>query len=143
MDMYFWLLGKIGIAQGIGTFLAVRRSAFDKCEGFDEQLAAGEDADLIRRLSRLGTVRYDRTIVVGTSPRRFLTENPFIFALKTVLWAALRLLGLRASWLRYRWRQYPLSLSDSDNVTFGEFFKKFEEARHQFSVDTGRSSDGN
>jgi cellulose synthase/poly-beta-1,6-N-acetylglucosamine synthase-like glycosyltransferase len=143
MDAYFWLLGRVGIAQGIGTFLAVRHSAFDKCDGFDEHLAAGEDADLIRRLSRLGRVRYDRAVIVGTSPRRFLTENPLLFALKTVLWAGLRLLGLRASWLRYHWRQYPSSLSDLDNVAFGEFFKKFEEVRHQFSVDSGRSSNGN
>jgi glycosyltransferase involved in cell wall biosynthesis len=142
MDVYFRLLSKFGIAQGIGTFLAVRRSAFNKSEGFDESLAAGEDADLLRRLSRLGRVRYDRTIVVGTSPRRFLTENPFVFALKTVLWAGLRLLGLHASWLRYHWRQYPSSLSELDNVTFEEFFTKFEEARYQFSVDSGRYSNG-
>ena len=140
MDVYFWLLSKFGVAQGIGTFLAVRRSAFDKSDGFDESLTAGEDADLIRRLGHLGKVRYDRTIVVGTSPRRFLTENPFVFALKTVLWAGLRLLGMRASWLRYRWWQYPFPLSELDKVTFEEFFKKFEEARYQFSADGGRCS---
>lgn len=143
MDVYFRVLGKVGIAQGIGTFLAVRHSAFDKCDGFDEHLAVGEDADLIRRLSRLGGVRYDRTVVVGTSPRRFLTENPFIFAFKTILWAGLRLLSLRASWLRYHWKQYPSSLSDLDSLAFGEFFNKFEVARHQLSVDSGRSSNDN
>ena len=45
MDAYFWILGQFGIAQGIGTFLAVRRSAFVKCGGFDKGLAAGEDAE--------------------------------------------------------------------------------------------------
>lgn len=126
MDAYFWILGQFGIAQGIGTFLAVRRSAFVKCGGFDKGLAAGEDANLVRRLGGLGVVRYDRTIFVGTSPRRFLTENASLFALKTVLWAGLRLLGLRANWLRYRWKRYPPSLGELDGPRFDEFFKKFE-----------------
>jgi glycosyltransferase involved in cell wall biosynthesis len=126
MDAYFWMLSQFGIAQGVGTFLAVRRSAFVESGGFDEGLAAGEDADFLRRLGRLGVVRYDRTIVVGTSPRRFLTEHAFLFALKTVLWAALRLLGLHTSWLHYRWKRYPLFLSELDRPMFDEFFKEFE-----------------
>jgi glycosyltransferase involved in cell wall biosynthesis len=137
MDAYFWLLSKLGTAQGVGTFLAVRRSAFVKSGGFNEKLAAGEDADFVRRLGRLGVVRYDRTIVVGTSPRRFLTENAFLFALKTAVWAVLRLLGLRANWLRYRWKQYPLSLSELDSLRFEEFFKKFERPGQEFSIGGG------
>jgi glycosyltransferase involved in cell wall biosynthesis len=141
MDAYFWLLSRVGIAQGVGTFLAVRRSAFVESGGFDEGLAAGEDADLVRRLGHLGVVRYDRTIVVGTSPRRFLTENPLVFALKTVLWAALRLFGLRASWLRYRWKQYPRFLSERDSARFADFFRKFERPGYELSVCNG-SFDG-
>jgi glycosyltransferase involved in cell wall biosynthesis len=141
MDAYFWLLSRVGIAQGVGTFLAVRRSAFVKSGGFDEELAAGEDADLIRRLGHLGVVRYDRTIVVGTSPRRFLTENPLLFALKTALWAALRLFGLRASWPSYRWKQYPRSLSELDSVRFADFFRNFERPGYGLSVGSG-SLDG-
>ena len=140
MDAYFWLLGQFGVAQGVGTFLAVRRSAFDRSTGFDESLAAGEDADLIRRLSHLGVVCYDRTIVVGTSPRRFLTENPLLFALKTCVWAALRLIGLRASWLRYHWKRYPYSLGELDNIAFEQFFKKFEESPRNLSLASGGSS---
>ena len=126
MDVYFWLLSCVGIPQGVGTFLVIRRSAFVRSGGFDEGLAVGEDAELIRRLGHLGVVRYDRTVVVGTSPRRFLIENPLLFALKTVLWAALRLCGLRVSWPHYRWQQYPRSLSELDSVRFAEFFGDFE-----------------
>jgi glycosyltransferase involved in cell wall biosynthesis len=142
MDAYFWILSQFGIAQGVGTFLAVRRSAFVESGGFDEGFAAGEDADLVRRFGRLGVVRYDRTIVVGTSPRRFLTENPFLFALKTALWAGLRLLGLRANWLRYRWKQYPLCLSELDSLRFEEFLKEFEDKRMKLSIGSG-SFNGN
>jgi glycosyltransferase involved in cell wall biosynthesis len=141
MDAYFWLLSQVGIAQGVATFLAVRRSAFVKSGGFDEGLAAGEDADLIRRISHLGVVRYDRTIVIGTSPRRFLTENSLLFALKTVLWAALRLFGLRASWLCYRWKQYPRSLSELDSVRFADFLGDYERPECELSVGSG-SLDG-
>lgn len=137
MDTYFWILSQFGIAQGVGTFLVARRSAFVKSGGFDEGLAVGEDADLIRRLGRLGDVRYDRTISVGTSSRRFLTENSFLFALKTTLWACLRLVGMRASWLHYRWKQYPLSLSELDSIRFEEFFKEFERPEHKLSVGSG------
>jgi glycosyltransferase involved in cell wall biosynthesis len=142
MDRYFWLLSRLGIAQGVGTFLVVRRSGFNRSNGFDESMAVGEDADLIRRLSHFGTVRYDRTIAVGTSPRRFLTENPWIFAMKTCLWAVLRLLGLRASFLRYQWRTYPASLSRLDRVTFEEFFSEFESPLDKTSVDSRGSSHG-
>jgi glycosyltransferase involved in cell wall biosynthesis len=142
MDAYFWLLGQFGVAQGVGTFLAVRRTAFDKSSGFDESLAAGEDTDLIRRLSHLGSVRYDRTIIVGTSPRRFLMENPLLFALKTCVWAALRLMGLRANWLHYCWKRYPSSFGELDNIAFQQFFKKFEKSPHEFILTNNGLSHG-
>jgi glycosyltransferase involved in cell wall biosynthesis len=131
MDTYFWILGQFGIAQGVGTFLAVRRSAFVESEGFNEGFSAGEDADLVQRLGHLGAVRYDRSIVIGTSPRRFLAENELRFALKTALWAILRLLGLRASWLLYRWIQYPPNLSEFDSLKFEEFFEEAEGMDHE------------
>lgn len=142
MDAYFWLLTQFGLAQGVGTFLAVRRSAFDQAGGFDESLAVGEDAEFLRRLSRLGTVCYDRTIAVGTSPRRFLTENSLLFALKVFVWALLRLIGLHASWMRYHWRCYPFSLSQSDNITFEQFFKNFDESRSDVTTDSGGHAHG-
>jgi glycosyltransferase involved in cell wall biosynthesis len=141
MDVYFRLLSQIGVAQGVGTFLVVRRSAFIRSGGFDEGLSAGEDADLVRRLGHSGIVRYDRTIAIGTSPRRFLTENPFMFALKTIIWAGLRLFGLQANWLRYRWKQYPRYLSDLDNIKFDEFFRQFEQSQPELSVDSGSFND--
>lgn len=126
MNHYILLLDRIELAQGIGTFMVVRRTAFEKANGFDEHLNAAEDADLIRRLNRLGTVAYDRTLEVGTSIRRFRSEDPAIFALKTVLWAVIRLFGIRVSLLGYRWRRYPSCLSDIDKVPFDRFFQSIE-----------------
>lgn len=129
MNHYVSILHRIGLAQGIGTFIAVRRAAFDKAGGFDESLSVGEDADLIRRLNRLGTVRYDKTQEVGTSIRRFRNENPAIFMAKTVLWAILRLLGKRMSLVGYRWRRYPLYLSELDKVPFELYFRSLDKPK--------------
>jgi glycosyltransferase involved in cell wall biosynthesis len=142
MDVYFWLLSRLRVAQGVGTFLAVRRSAFDQTGGFDESLTVGEDAEFLRRLSRLGIVYYDRTIVVGTSPRRFLTENSFLFALKVCVWALLRLIGLHTSWMRYHWKRYPFSLSELDSITFEQFFKNFDKTPSDVTTDSGGHAHG-
>ncbi len=45
--------------------LLVRRSALESLGGFDEDLPAGEDVDLVWRLGRLGWVRYEPSVTVG------------------------------------------------------------------------------
>ncbi|MFI0089677.1 glycosyltransferase [Streptomyces bobili] len=97
MDAYIRVLSVFGVAQGTGTFLAVRKASFRAVGGFDESIGPGEDADFLRRLSRLGKVRYDRSGQVGTSIRRFRIENPLLFALKTFGWALLRLFKVHFS----------------------------------------------
>ncbi|MGC1185491.1 MAG: glycosyltransferase [Candidatus Dormiibacterota bacterium] len=67
----------IRLAIPMGAFLArgecliMRRSAFDVIGGFDERLALCEDADLLRRLRRVGKVRFLADRYVYHSPRRF------------------------------------------------------------------------
>jgi glycosyltransferase involved in cell wall biosynthesis len=124
MRWYFYILSKMRIAQGIGNFLAVRRSTFLSLGGFDARLGAGEDADLLRRLGRRGRVRFDTTHVVGVSARRFEIENSTIFALKTFMWASLRLLDLPISLFSYKWQPYPDHLAEAEEGLYIDYLNK-------------------
>lgn len=53
-----------------GEFQMVRRSAFERIRGFNENMPAGEDNDLFSRLAALGQVRVERGLAVWVSPRR-------------------------------------------------------------------------
>ncbi|MFI5819305.1 glycosyltransferase [Streptomyces rishiriensis] len=128
MDAYIRVLSVFGVVQGAGTFLAVRKSSFRAVGGFDEAIGPGEDADFLRRLSRQGKVRYDRSGQVGTSIRRFRIENPFIFALKTCGWALLRLLKMHFWVGEYSWKPYPKGLGNSERSLYVDFIS-MQEAR--------------
>jgi peptidoglycan-N-acetylglucosamine deacetylase len=54
-----------------GANMAVRRHAFRTVGGFNTDLHVGEDADLSQRLKRLGSVVFDKTLLVSTSGRRY------------------------------------------------------------------------
>ena len=49
--------------------LLVRRTALNTVGAFDEAFRFGEDVDLIWRLSRIGTIRYDPSVLVQHRPR--------------------------------------------------------------------------
>jgi hypothetical protein len=68
MDWYFKKLSDFGFAQGVGTFVAVRREPFLCIGGFREELLVGEDADLVRRLNSIGHVKYERRVQVHVGP---------------------------------------------------------------------------
>jgi glycosyltransferase involved in cell wall biosynthesis len=123
MNSYFKLLLALGIAQGVGSYLAVRRSAFLLAGGFNTQLWVGEDADLLRRLSRIGRVRFITSSCVAVSARRFAIEQPFSFMPKTVLWALLRLLDLPWSLVHYKWIPYPQLLADRETKPYLEYLR--------------------
>jgi hypothetical protein len=109
-------LSRLGYPQGLGSFVLVRRTAFDAIGGFDERLAVGEDADFFRRLGQIGQVAYlDSPVFV--SPRRFRLERPVMFAAKCVMWALLRLSGRSFSIMGYRWERYPVDLV-KDEIAF-------------------------
>lgn len=118
MHIYLRALQWMGIAQGVGTLIVMRRSAFERLGRFDETLTVAEDADLIRRASSFGVVKYEAEPVVWTSARRLRREGFVCFAGKNMLWALLRLLKVRASILPYTWRPYSpaLALRDADEV---------------------------
>jgi GT2 family glycosyltransferase len=116
MHWYFSALNRLGYPQGVGSFVLVRRFAFDSVGGFAEHLAVGEDADFFRRLRRAGRVVYlaDRPVLV--SPRRFRIEHPVLFAAKCAMWAVLRLCATSRSVLGYQWRPYPPSLAQDESA---------------------------
>lgn len=53
-----------------GKFQMIRREAFDRLGGFREDLVTIEDADMFRRLSRIGRTRIDPLLTVFHSGRR-------------------------------------------------------------------------
>jgi len=70
-NRYVSLLNLVGIAMGRGECQIVRREAFKKVGGYNESLAAGEDFEFYKRLSKFGKIRYDPKLLVYESPRRY------------------------------------------------------------------------
>jgi glycosyltransferase involved in cell wall biosynthesis len=60
----------LGIGMGTGKFMVMRRSAFEAIHGFREDLVAGEDLDLVYRLSKIGTTSYDPRLQIHYPGRR-------------------------------------------------------------------------
>lgn len=58
------------VGMGTGKFMIMRRSTFEKIGGFREDLVAGEDLDLVYRLSREGATRYDERLQIFYPGRR-------------------------------------------------------------------------
>lgn len=56
--------------MGTGKFMLMRRSAFEEIHGFREDLVCGEDLDLVYRLSRIGTTRYETDLQIYYPGRR-------------------------------------------------------------------------
>jgi len=61
----------VGWHNVIGSNFAMRREAFLAVGGFNTSLKALEDHEIVRRLRRLGTVRYDPQLVAFASARRY------------------------------------------------------------------------
>lgn len=58
------------IGMGTGKFMIMRRGIFESIGGFREDLVAGEDLDLMYRLSRAGETRYDPQLQIYYPGRR-------------------------------------------------------------------------
>lgn len=114
MDTYFRLLSFTGLAFGVGSFIAVKNSAFRQVGGFNEGVNAAEDLDLLRRLSKIGKIKYETSVPVYVSSRRFDVENVLVYLLKCLLWAFLRLAGTDRSLVPYAWTGYPHFLAEKE-----------------------------
>lgn len=70
-NSYVRLINFLGIAMARGECQIIRSEAFREIGGYNDSLAAGEDYELFKRLSRVGKVRYDPQLLVFESPRRY------------------------------------------------------------------------
>jgi len=68
---YFKLLNFIGIGMGRGECQVVRENIFNKVNGYNQSITAGEDFDLFRRIRKLGKILFSNEICVYESPRRY------------------------------------------------------------------------
>ena len=80
---YFWLLNILGKGIGRGECHVVQKKGFEDVSGYDENIAAGEDVELFRRLGKRGTIIFVRTLTVFESPRRF---RKYGYLWITLLW---------------------------------------------------------
>jgi hypothetical protein len=111
VDAWFAAIQRRGLSQGLANYLLVTRRAFESVDGFREDVDAAEDVDFVRRVAEVGVARYERSIPVLVSPRRFRTENALVFAMKSAMWGALRLVGSTKSIIGYRWQGHNADLA--------------------------------
>ncbi|MCX6147754.1 MAG: glycosyltransferase [Candidatus Kapabacteria bacterium] len=70
-NFYFSFLLKIGLGMGRGECQILKKSTFDNLGGYNENIFAGEDFDLYRRVNLDGKVVFANDIIIYESPRRF------------------------------------------------------------------------
>ena len=70
-NRYIIFLNLIRLGMGRGECQIVKKDYFNQVGGYDENLAAGEDFDLFKRLSKIGKIGFVKNIRVYESPRRF------------------------------------------------------------------------
>jgi glycosyltransferase involved in cell wall biosynthesis len=68
---YVFILNSVGMGMGRGECQIVKKEFFEKVNGYNEDLPAGEDFDLFRRLRKFGRIKFLREITVFESPRRY------------------------------------------------------------------------
>lgn len=81
LNSYFSLLNKINFGMGRGECHIIRKEIFEEADGYKNNLAAGEDFDLYRRISRFSKILSNGKPIVYESPRRFRKEGwiPVLF----------------------------------------------------------------
>jgi glycosyltransferase involved in cell wall biosynthesis len=68
---YVRFLNFIGIGMGRGECQIVKRHIFENSGKYNNDIIAGEDFDLFRRISKIGKIKYEHRLKVLESPRRF------------------------------------------------------------------------
>jgi len=76
-NYYFHLLNIIGLGMGRGECHIIKKDVFEKMNGYNENLPAGEDFDLFKRIRKEGKILFARNLVVYESPRRYRKEGHF------------------------------------------------------------------
>jgi glycosyltransferase involved in cell wall biosynthesis len=68
---YVRLLNRVGLGMGRGECQVVWGDAFRSVGGYHNHMAAGEDFDLYKRLTKVGRIGHVPQLLVYESPRRF------------------------------------------------------------------------
>jgi len=71
MNLVIRLSFTFGVYLAKGECQFVRRSDFERIEGYNEKIVAGEDCNLFFRLHKIGKIAYLYRLKVHHSPRRF------------------------------------------------------------------------
>ncbi len=74
-NLYFHFLNIIGIGMGRGECQVIKKREFEKVGGYNNQLAAGEDFDLFKRIRRNGKIMFRRDVRIFESPRRYRKQG--------------------------------------------------------------------
>lgn len=70
-NFYFRMLNIFGVGMGRGECHIIKREIFDKLKGYNEDLAAGEDFELFKKIKRLGKIHFANKLTIYESPRRY------------------------------------------------------------------------
>jgi glycosyltransferase involved in cell wall biosynthesis len=68
---YVRVLNALGMGMGRGECHIVRKEVFLHVKGYNEELSAGEDYDLFRRIRKIGKIKFFKDLTVYESPRRY------------------------------------------------------------------------
>jgi len=71
LNNYFYSLNILGLGMGRGECQVISKKLFEAFGGYNENLAAGEDFDLFRRVRKKGKILYARNLCIFESPRRY------------------------------------------------------------------------
>ncbi len=75
-NIYFRFLNLIKLGMGRGECQVIKKEMFEKINGYNEKLFAGEDFDLFRRIRKLGKIK-TADCLIFESPRRYRKEGHF------------------------------------------------------------------
>ncbi|MBU2446807.1 MAG: glycosyltransferase [Bacteroidetes bacterium] len=70
-NSYVRFLNYIGIGMGRGECQVIKREVFEKYNGYDETLTAGEDWDLYKKIRKNGKIKVKFDLKIYESPRRY------------------------------------------------------------------------
>lgn len=68
---YVKMLNAIGMGMGRGECQVVRKDTFYKAGKYNNDIVAGEDFDLYKRISKISKIKFEKKLKVLESPRRF------------------------------------------------------------------------
>lgn len=70
-NSYVKLLNLMGFGMGRGECQIIKREIFEIVDGYNPKIAAGEDFELYRRISKIAKIGFAEELKIFESPRRF------------------------------------------------------------------------